>query len=82
MPSAREEVVRITAQQAQRFDQMPAAVPATDHLDERDARLAIAIHRTVIQRWITLEYLLELNLTKTVQELEPTMQAMTAANGA
>lgn len=72
----REAVVKVVAEQAKRFEQMPAIAPAVDHLDERDARLALAIHRTVIQRWITLEYLLELNLKQTVEELEPLMQAV------
>ncbi|RME18836.1 MAG: hypothetical protein D6800_15070 [Candidatus Zixiibacteriota bacterium] len=48
----------------------------TDGLSSQDTALATAIHRTVLQRWITLEYLLNRVLTKPMQDLEPTMQAV------
>ncbi len=45
-------------------------------LDERDARLAQAIHRAVLQRWITLEHLLNLHLRRPLRTLEPNLQGV------
>lgn len=48
----------------------------TSMLDARDARLAVAIHRTVLQRWLTLEYLLNQHMRKPLSKAEPMMQAI------
>ncbi len=45
-------------------------------LEERDARLAQAIHRAVLQRWITLEHLLNLHLRRPLRTLEPNLQGV------
>lgn len=45
-------------------------------LDPRDARLAIAIHRNALQRWITLEYLLNQHLNQPTHQLEPAMRGV------
>lgn len=45
-------------------------------LEPRDARLAVAIYRTVLQRWITLEYLLDLFLSKPLRLLEPRLRSV------
>ena len=67
MISAREAVIDVLAEQARCFVEMPPMSPPIEQLDEREARLALAIHRTVLQRWITLEYLLETSLSKPVE---------------
>lgn len=45
-------------------------------LDDRDARLAQAIHRAVLQRWITLEHLLNYHLRRPLRTLEPNLQGV------
>ncbi len=61
---------------AKRFPDLPAIQLDVLGLDPRDAALATAIHRTVLQRWITLEYLLNRELEKPIHTLEPPMQAV------
>lgn len=46
----------------ERFPDLPLVEPDLDGLSSADARLATAIHRTVIQRWLTLEHLLKRHL--------------------
>jgi len=57
-------------------DLVPCSNFPTGDLDLREARLAMVIHRTVLQRWITLEYLLDLDLNKPMRQLEPSLQAV------
>lgn len=54
----------------------PASQLPIQTLSSRDARLAVAIHRTVLQRWITLEYLLDLSLRKPSRTLEPRLRGV------
>jgi 16S rRNA (cytosine967-C5)-methyltransferase len=44
--------------------------------DPRERQLATAIQRTVLQRWITLEYILNRHLKKPLIKLEPKMQGI------
>ncbi|MEO0514006.1 MAG: transcription antitermination factor NusB [Planctomycetota bacterium] len=46
----------------ERFPDLPLVEPDLDGLSSADARLATAIHRTVIQRWLTLDHLLKRHL--------------------
>jgi len=46
----------------ERFPDLPLVDPDLDGLSPADARLATAIHRTTIQRWLTLEHLLKRHL--------------------
>lgn len=45
-------------------------------LDGRDRGLALAIHRTVLQRWLTLVHLLNRHLRRPLAETEPALQAV------
>ncbi len=61
---------------ARRFPDLPAIQLDAVGLGPKDAALATAIHRTVLQRWITLEYLLDRELDKPLHTMEPPMQAV------
>ncbi|MCC7191838.1 MAG: hypothetical protein IT444_03555 [Phycisphaeraceae bacterium] len=54
----------------------------TDRLAARDAALAVAIHRTVLQRWLTLEYLLDLHLHKPLASMQPEMAGVLLSGAA
>ncbi len=82
MNPARKQVVKtLTRQFKSPHGLQPEFLP-TDHLDPRDARLAVAIHRTTIQRLFTLEYLLNHHLKKPFEKLEPAMKAVLASAAA
>ncbi len=55
---------------------MSPRTPDLEALDERGRALALAIHRTVLQRWLTLEYLLDLHLRQPLHNMEPAMQGV------
>jgi 16S rRNA (cytosine967-C5)-methyltransferase len=61
---------------AKRFPDLPAVGLEVTGLPPRDAALAIAIHRTTLQRWITLEFLLDRVLDKPLHTMEPPMQGV------
>lgn len=54
----------------------------TSALDPREARLALAVHRTTLQRWITIEYLLDRHLRQPMRLLEPALRAVLLTAGA
>jgi len=56
----------------------PTAVRA-DELDGRDRALAEAIHRTVMQRWLTINWLIDRHLGK--PKIEPMLRAILATAG-
>ena len=74
--SARQRVAEALQVAAQRFPHLPPTTLDVAALDRRDARLALAIHRTVLQRWITLEYLLDRHLRQPMHQLEPALRAV------
>lgn len=74
--TARDAAASSLARAAERFPDLPAVSLDVAGLDPRDAALATAIHRTVLQRWITLEYLLNRCLAKPMHTLEPVLQAV------
>lgn len=51
-------------------------------LSQADTALALAIYRTTVQRWFTLQCILERFLSKQVQRLEPPMQAVLMSGAA
>jgi len=64
---------------------MPQLTPQsvdTAGLSARDARLAVAIHRTVLQRYLTLEYLLDQHLKKPLRTCEPMLAAILLSGAA
>ena len=81
--SARGMVAAVLAEAAACFPQlMPSAELSTEALSARDARLAIAIHRTVLQRWMTLEYLLERCSRRPMQSIEPRLRGVLLSGAA
>lgn len=74
--SAREVVVRAIARAAEQFPGIDPQPLSTERLSPRDAALALAIHRTVMQRWLTLDHLLGCWLQRPLSRLEPALQAV------
>jgi 16S rRNA (cytosine967-C5)-methyltransferase len=74
--TARAAAASSLTRAAERFPDLPAVNLDVAGLDPRDAALATAIHRTVLQRWITLEYLLNRCLASPMHSLEPALQAV------
>lgn len=74
--NARAAAVVSLINAAKRFPDLPAINLDVTGLPPRDAALAIAIHRTTLQRWITLEFLLDRVLDKPLHSMEPSMQAV------
>jgi len=62
-------------------DLQPAEI-VTQGLSVRDARLAVAIYRIGLQRWLTLEYLLNRHLKQPLRCLEPTLQGVLLSGAA
>jgi len=75
-PTARGVVVDALSPAAAQFPDITPATLETDALSRPDARLAEAIHRTVLQRWVTLEYLLNRHLRQRLDQLEPALAAI------
>ncbi len=74
--NAREVVAVAVARAAEEFRDMTPREPDVAALDERGRALATAIHRTVLQRWLTLEYLLDLHLRQPLHNMEPLLQGV------
>lgn len=61
---------------AEVFPRLGARGPDAAHLPSREGRLAAAIHRQTMQRWLTLRHLLNGLLNKPLDRLEPAMQGV------
>lgn len=72
---ARLAVIKSITRACKRFPDLSPQSIDLSKLDDRDKRLALAIHRTVLQRWITLEYLLNLDLKKKCADLDDPVRA-------
>lgn len=81
-PSARAIAARAIADAAVHFPDLLPRSLETASLESRDARLALAIHRCTMQRWLTIEHLLNRFLKKPVEQLEPRMQGVLLTAGA
>lgn len=82
--SAREAVIAPLAAAARMFPDLPPTPfdPASLNLSQRDAVLAAAIHQTVLDRWITLEFLLDQFLRQPSRNLEPPLRAVLLSGAA
>lgn len=80
--SARYVAARAIAEAANHFPDIDAQPLAGESLDAREGRLALAIHRTVLQRWLTIEYLLNGYLRKPLRTMEPSLQGVLLTAGA
>lgn len=66
-------------------EQLPDVLPPdtdTAGLSPADAALALAIYRTTVQRWFTLQQVTEKYLSKQLRRLEPGMQAVLLSGAA
>lgn len=75
-PTARGIAADAIAAAAQAFPLLEPISLDLTALEPRDARLALAIHRTVMQRWLTLEHLLDVYLRKPLRQNEPALQGV------
>lgn len=82
MTLARDRVIEVLQWQAETFPAMAPASVSTKGLDTRDARLALAIHRSVLQRWLTLQHILNHPLRQPFVELEYPLRAILLAGAA
>ena len=79
---ARRAVAEAIARVAARFPNLPPSHLDTAALDPADAALATAIHRTVLQRWLTLEHLLAPLVKPGLARIEPALRAVLLTGGA
>lgn len=83
--SARRAAADALTRAAEQFpDLTPSDFDPADYSwrDPRDARLALAIVRGALQRWLTIEHLLNRFLRQPMCELEPALQAILLSAGA
>ncbi|MCC7146529.1 MAG: hypothetical protein IT443_08790 [Phycisphaeraceae bacterium] len=79
---ARWAAAEALARAAQVFPRLGSDSPIVTRLSPVDASLALAIYRTVMQRWLTLGYLLDRYLEKPLHRLEPRLQGIFLAAAA
>jgi 16S rRNA (cytosine967-C5)-methyltransferase len=80
--TARSAAAFAVADAAERFPDLGVVEPETTNLSDADARLAIAITRTTLQRWLTLRHLLDRFLRQKLAKLEPRLAAVLLTGGA
>ncbi|MFA9479165.1 transcription antitermination factor NusB [Phycisphaerales bacterium AB-hyl4] len=80
--SAREIATRALADAAQRFPDLPPQTLDTVGLTSAEAALAVAIHRTTLRRWLTLEHVVSRFVKQPMWRLQPTMRAVLLAGAA
>ena len=74
---ARSRVVDALARAAAAFPDLGPQTLETTKLTPADARLALAIHRTTLQRWVTLRFLVERHTRgKQLGRMQPSLQAV------
>lgn len=80
--SARRWAVRMLIDPVERFPNLhPPRLDASD-LSPADTALGLAIYRTTIQRWLTLEYILDKQLQTRLRKLDPPVQAILLSGAA
>ncbi|MEM9417757.1 MAG: transcription antitermination factor NusB [Planctomycetota bacterium] len=67
--TARSVAIQALIPAVERFPDLPLIEPDLEGLSPADARLATAIHRTTIQRWLTLEHLLKRHLKQPMRKM-------------
>ncbi len=81
-PGPRDVVVDAVARQAASFPDIHPPVLQLDPLPPRDRALAVAIYRTVAQRWLTVEHVLRAYLDRSMHKVEPQLRAILLTAGA
>jgi 16S rRNA (cytosine967-C5)-methyltransferase len=78
--SPRAAAVEALIEPARRFpDLWPGGIKSPGPgpgVSPNDAQLATAIHRGALQRWLTLEFLLDRHLNQPLRQIEPTLAAI------
>ncbi|MCX5660152.1 MAG: hypothetical protein NTW19_10575 [Planctomycetota bacterium] len=74
--SARGVAAAALGRAGESFPRLDPAPLDASGLDARDARLALAIHRTAIQRWITLEHIINGFLRQPMNAIEPSLRGL------
>lgn len=80
--SARLAVALALIPVAEWFPEVPIVEPDLEGLSGPDVGLATAIHRTTLQRWLTLEHLLARHLKQPVRKLLPETRAVLVSGAA
>jgi len=81
--SGREAAVDALTQQVPRFPaDVQALSPDAADLPPRERGLALALYRTVMQRWLTLEAVLRPHVSQPLTQLEPAMRAILLSGAA
>ena len=76
LPSARRAAVHSLIPAVRRFPDLPLVEPDLGGLSGPDAALAVAIHRTTLQRWLTLDHLIARHLKSPLRRLDETTHAV------
>lgn len=79
--SARGRVVRVLETAARRFPSLNPVDLDTTGLSSRDASLALAVCRTCLQRWMTVEHVVATRLRRPIDKLEPALRAVLLCAG-
>lgn len=82
LESVRGRVTRLLMRAVTSFPLVPPMPARYPGLDPRDTRLAVAIHRTVLQRWLTLEHILAGDVRQPFRNLEPALRSVLLAGAA
>lgn len=80
--TARGRVAQALHAAAEMFPHLDPQPLYTTGLSSRDTALALAIHRAVLQRWLTIEYLLDHFLQQPMAKLDPALRAVLLSGGA
>jgi len=80
--TARSVAALAIARAADRFPDLGLDAPDLSPLSAADAALATAIHRTTLQRWLTLKHVVGHFVRGAIDRLEPKMQAVLLTGGA
>jgi 16S rRNA (cytosine967-C5)-methyltransferase len=80
--SARAIAAESLARAAKCFPHLGPCPLDSAGLDDRDAHLALAIHRTALQRWLTLEYVLDGMLRQPMHALEASLRGVLLSGAA
>ncbi len=76
---ARRTAATALASAAAAYPDLPPLELETRELSPRDARLARALWRTVLRRWITLDFVLDRHLRRPSHTLEPSLRGVLLA---
>lgn len=75
-PTARHAATLAIRRAAESFPDAPPVSLDIYGLSAQDTSLSLAIHRTTLQRWLTLEHLIDRYAKTPVHKMEPGMQAV------